>query len=169
MIFPDEFRNFTWMSFDINPIKLLKQSLVPGRVTSGLWKPVVKFFLECRVKFLGYKRLIFIRFYWLLITTQKLDVAYLKFPQNESKKLIKLWKLKVCPGKMCRICMHINFFHKPCFKDSGTNHCIKAEFFHTTLIITIGLLIKVLEQISRYLRIFKGALKRFLREISAFV
>ena len=44
------------------------------------------FSLECRVKFLSYKKLVFIHFCWLLMAIQKLDSAYLKIPQNESKK-----------------------------------------------------------------------------------
>lgn len=44
------------------------------------------FSLECRFKFLSYKRLVFIHFCWILMVIQKLNSAYLKIPQNESKK-----------------------------------------------------------------------------------
>ena len=67
--------------------------------------------------------------------------------------------------------MHISFAlvkNKSCFKDIGTIHCMKTEFFHAILIITIGLL-KFRNKSTDVQGFFKGALKRFFREIFAFV
>ena len=84
---------------------------------------------------------------------RELDVAYVTSPQNESKKLIKLWKPELCSWKMCKTYitqedfiwsyMHINFIlveNKSCISYFGTMHSMKTEFFYTILITTIGLL-----------------------------
>ena len=129
---------------------ITQKSLFPGRVLSGLQKSAVKFSLECQVKFLGYKRLDFISFYWLFILSRELDVVYLTISLNESKKLSKLWKPEECSCKMCKtyiaqvgfiwFYIHIKFIlikNKPCFSYFATKDCIKAEYFRTTVNILI--------------------------------
>lgn len=100
--FPEEFINFTPTSFDINQVVLLWQFLVPGRVSLRFWTSVVTFFLESWFEFLSYKKLGFIRFYWLFMMSKEVDFLYWGISLNESNKLIKLWKFKVCPCKMCQ-------------------------------------------------------------------
>ena len=46
LISPDEFPNFTPMSFDINLVILLRQYLVPGRVSPRLRKEILKRYLR---------------------------------------------------------------------------------------------------------------------------
>ena len=146
-----EFLNFAPMSFDINPVILLRQSLFSSRASLGLRKSAVTFFLKCWIELLWHKGLIFICFYWLFMMSLELDVIYLTIPLNESKKLIDLWQPEIYLCKMYKnynaevsfiwSYMHINFLLvKFCFSYFGTMHCMRAEYFNTILIATIDLL-----------------------------
>ena len=73
------------MSFDINQVKLFRQFLLPSRVPLTLQKFAVTFLSEFHVKFLGYERPVFIRFYWHFMVINELDVFYLTILLHKSK------------------------------------------------------------------------------------
>ena len=58
-----------WCQLEVMMLLLPRQSLVSARVSSGSQQSVVTFFPKCRVKFLGYDRLFFIRFYQLFMVS----------------------------------------------------------------------------------------------------